>query len=135
MQRQTRARSTHSIGIASAYRTNAEEHAIWSVDCFPKYYQRTSAARGTAVGGAPGERAVQIMVDYFSTRKAPPGFSNHSDGRAVDFKTTQDGTSYTADTSQRAGWRRTWLHRWLVEHAGEFRFHALATEEWHWDFR
>lgn len=59
-------------------------------------------------------------------RKAPPGFSNHSDGRAVDFVTTQAGIRYGASTPQRAAWRRTWLHAWLLRHAAEYRFH-----HWH----
>jgi len=62
MRRQSLARSTHSVGIVSAYRTNAEECTIWTVDCFPKYYERTSAERMKAAGGAHGERAVRITV-------------------------------------------------------------------------
>jgi hypothetical protein len=75
------------------------------------------------------------MVGYFTTRKAPPEFSNHSNGKAVDFMTTQGTVTYTANTSQRAGWRRTWLHRWLLTHAKEYRFYGPESEEWHWDYR
>lgn len=88
-----------------------------------------------APGGRHGAAAVNILVRYYSPRKAPPGFSNHSDGRAVDFVTTQAGVSYGAEGRQRAAWRTTWLHQWLVANAGRFRFHPLASEEWHWDHR
>jgi LAS superfamily LD-carboxypeptidase LdcB len=88
-----------------------------------------------AQGGPHGEEAVRIMVEYFSPRKAPPGFSNHSNGNAVDFMTIQGGITYTANTSQRVGWRKTWLHAWLLEHANQYGFRPLQSEEWHWDFR
>ena len=74
------------------------------------------------------------MVRYFSPRKAPPGFSNHSNGKAVDFTTKEGKVTYTANTSQRAGWRKTWLHGWLLENAEKYGFHPLASEEWLWDF-
>jgi hypothetical protein len=40
-----------------------------------------------------------------------------------------------AKSAQRAGWRSTWLHAWLVQNAATFRFMPLATEEWHWDYK
>jgi hypothetical protein len=135
IRRQDLARSVRSIGVASAYRTNAQERHIWTDICFPKYYKATQTRRAAAVGGPHGDEAVHIMVAYFSSRKAPPGFSNHSNGNAVDFTTTQGSEIYTANTSQRAGWRRTWLHPWLTQNAGRYRFHCLDSEEWHWDFR
>lgn len=135
MKRQDLARTVRSIGITSAYRTNSEEQHIWKFVCFPKYYAATEGRRSAAAGGPHGDRAVRIMVDYFTTRKAPPGFSNHSNGKAVDFMTTQGKATYTANTSQRAGWRGTWLHMWLLKHAKEYRFFALDSEEWHWDYR
>jgi hypothetical protein len=134
MAAQNHARNVRSIGIASAYRSHAYERRIWAQDCFPKYYKETYARRGDAAGGPHGEAAVQIMVRYFSPRKAPPGFSNHSNGKAVDFTTKEGKLTFTANTSQRAGWRKTWLHAWLVANAPKYGFHPLASEEWHWDF-
>jgi hypothetical protein len=133
--RQDLARAVRAIGIASAYRSHAYERRIWTHDCFPKYYRETYARRSEAPGGPHGERAVSIMVRYFSPRKSPPGFSNHSDGKAVDFMTKQGRVTYTANTSQRSGWRKTWLHGWLVENAAKYGFCPLESEEWHWDFR
>jgi len=133
-QHQNAARNVVSIGIGSAYRSHEEETRIWKFQCFPTYYKDTGSARETLVGGAHGNAAVAYLVDYFSGRKAPPGFSNHSDGRAVDFITTEGGKDYGPHGYQRKAWARTWLHLWLVQHAMEYRFHPLATEEWHWDY-
>lgn len=94
MEHQRGARTVQSIEIASAYRASSVEWQIWNMDCFPKNYDRTGHARAKAAGGPPGDTAVAILVQYFSSRKAAPGFSNHSDGRAVDFKTRQGGTTY-----------------------------------------
>jgi hypothetical protein len=130
----TQARNVRSIGIASAYRSHAYERRIWAQDCFPKYYKETYARRLDAAGGPHGDAAVQLLVRYFSPRKAPPGFSNHSNGKAVDFTTREGKVTFTANTSQRAGWRKTWLHAWLVTNAPKYGFHPLASEEWHWDY-
>lgn len=66
--------------------------------------------------------------------KAAPGFSNHSNGTAVDFQTMHGGTDYFANSSQHAGWRATWLHPWLLQNAATYGFKPLASEEWHWDY-
>ena len=51
---------------------------------------------------------------------APPGWSNHQGGTAVDLKTAR-GTNAAYD--------------WLVEHAAEFGFHStVGSEPWHWEF-
>jgi len=135
MTRQNLARKVHSIGVASAYRAFARDKHVWTQDCFPKYYRETYAARAAAPGGLHGDKAVQLMVRYFSPRKAPPGFSNHSNGNAVDFMTKEGRVTFSANTSQRAGWRKTWLHQWLVLNAQSYGFHPLESEEWHWDYR
>lgn len=59
---------------------------------------------------------------------------NHSNGNVVHFQTEQSGTLFQALTEQRAGWRKTWLHSWLIKHAATYRFNPLVTEEWHWDY-
>jgi hypothetical protein len=122
------------IGIVSSYRDPAYDGRIWH-QLFPKYYRETRAHREQLVGGPHGDAAVQYLARYISGRKAAPGFSNHSDGRAVDLTTTEGGVVFGPNTSQRAGWRRTWLHRWLVPNAERYGFNPLATEEWHWDYR
>jgi hypothetical protein len=122
------------IGIASSYRDPAYDGRLWH-QYFPKYYAETRTQRQDLVGGPHGDAAVRLLARYISQRKAAPGFSNHSDGRAVDFTTTEGGVEFGANTAQRVGWRRTWLHRWLVPNAERYGFRPLATEEWHWDHR
>ncbi len=122
------------IGIVSSYRDPAYDGRLWH-QYYPNYYRATQAERAELAGGRHGDAAVRRLARYISQRKAAPGFSNHSDGRAIDFSTTEGGVEFGANTAQRTGWRRTWLHRWLVPNAERYGFHPLTTEEWHWDYR
>jgi murein DD-endopeptidase MepM/ murein hydrolase activator NlpD len=122
------------IGIVSSYRDPVYDGRLWH-QYYPRYYRETQAQRDELVGGPHGDAAVRYLARYISQRKAAPGFSNHSDARAVDFSTTEGGVTFGANTSQRSGWRRTWLHRWLVPNAERYGFYPLASEEWHWDYR
>ena len=128
------AAAASGIGIRSAHRTASEELGIWA-GLFPRYYRDTASRRAAAPGGPHGAAAVAIMVRHYSGRKAAPGFSNHTNGIAVDFTTTQGGTSLGAEESQAAAWMASWLHRWLVSNAATFHFRPLSTEAWHWDYR
>jgi hypothetical protein len=74
------------------------------------------------------------MVTTMISFKAPPGYSNHSNGAAVDFGTMVGAVYLGARSQQRGAWRGSWLHPWLVVHAGTYGFRPLASEEWHWDF-
>lgn len=122
------------IGVASAYRDYAVDERAWK-NSFSKHYAKTQAKRESLPGGAHGDAACAWFVEYLAPIKAPPGFSNHSDGKAVDFSTEDGGTHYGPNTDQRKGWRGTWFHQWLVANAEQYRFHPLASEEWHWDYR
>ncbi|WP_224362372.1 eCIS core domain-containing protein [Hyalangium versicolor] len=122
------------IGVGSAYRGATEELNIWE-RLFPDYYSATQAERTAAPGGEHGPAAVRIMVTHYTSRKAAPGFGNHTNGIAVDFTTVQGGTALGASTAQNALWRASWFHHWLVEHAADFHFQPLATEAWHWEYR
>ena len=123
---------TSAIGIASAYRDYEQDAVAWS-NTFDKHYAKASnqAHMAGLPGGSHGDAAVQWFVDLMAPIKAPPGFSNHSNGLAVDFSTTESGVTYGAYTNRHAEWRRTWL----VANASSYRFNPLASEEWHWDFR
>jgi LAS superfamily LD-carboxypeptidase LdcB len=88
---------------------------------------------GKFAGHEHGPAAQRHMLSTMLPVKAPPGFSNHSNGTAVDFKTSYDGVLYVADTSQHTGWQGTWLHPWLVANARTYGFKPLSSEEWHWD--
>lgn len=69
---------------------------------------------------------------------APPGFSEHSTGYAVDLG---DGAAPTTNLS--AGFETTPAFRWLVQHAARFHFQmsfprgnpqGVSYEPWHWRF-
>lgn len=124
---------TSAIGVGSSYRDYDYDKGLWD-RYYPDYYRATQADRDAAAGGPHGPASVALLARYISPRKAAPGFSNHSNGTAVDFTTMVDGTLLT-DKSPRETWRESWLHAWLVANAGTHHFHALASEEWHWDYR
>jgi hypothetical protein len=127
-----RARNTESIVVHSAYRTMTEDTAAWE-KTFRTHYGK--AMKKNLLGDDPlGPGALRYMVKKLIPLKAPPGYSNHSNGAAVDFGTTFGGIYYKADSSTRLEWRETWLHRWLLANAATFGFKPLASEEWHWDF-
>jgi hypothetical protein len=74
-----------------------------------------------------------MMVKRMRKFKAPAGFSRHTSGVAVDFKTTEDNVVLTADSNQNELWKKTWFHKWLVKNAERFKFKPLSTEAWHWE--
>jgi LAS superfamily LD-carboxypeptidase LdcB len=129
------AKRTTAIGIASAYRDYVQDSRAWS-NTFEKHYEKPeNRTRMEAMsGGRHGDAALEWFIALMSPIKAPPGFSNHSNGLAVDFSTTDGGVHLGPNTNQRAAWRASWLHPWLVANAATYRFHALASEEWHWDW-
>ena len=122
------------IAIASAYRSNATDMWAWR-SAFATYYADTKAEREATAGGAHGKEAAQIMLKQLRAYKAPPGFSNHTNGNAVDFKTTEGGVEHLAKKRHKKIWKKTWLYAWLTANAGNFGFVQLPTEEWHWDFK
>jgi hypothetical protein len=126
---------TTAIGVCSAYRDYNEDATAWS-DTFNKHYDKEGnrVAMEAMPGGRHGDTALQWFIELMAPIKAPPGFSNHSNGLAVDFSTTVSGVTYGADTDRRAQWRGTWLHPWLVANAKTYRFNPLSSEEWHWDW-
>lgn len=128
------AKRTTAMGIASAYRDYTQDSRAWS-NTFDKHYekQENRTRMEAMAGGRHGDAAREWLIALMSPIKAPPGFSNHSNGLAVDFSTTDGGVHLGPNTNQRAAWRASWLHRWLVANASTYRFHALASEEWHWD--
>ncbi len=125
------ARDTASIGVCSGYRDFAYDRKKWN-ETFQKHYDLMLAAHRFR-GDEHGRRAQGHMLKTMLPLKAPPGFSNHSNGTAVDFKTVFGGTLYAADSLQIERWPKTWLYGWLVPNAHNFGFRPLASEPWHWD--
>jgi hypothetical protein len=125
------------VGVASAYRHSNHDRKLWN-SYYPGYLKSTEPARKRAPGGPARRPAVEAFVNFMDGRKAPPGFSNHTRGIAVDFQTQEDGQPLcTTDTSppSRARWLTTWLHHWLAAHAHEHKFYQLKTEEFHWEYQ
>ena len=118
------------IGVGSAYRDPARDLAAWK-NAFAKHYGRTADERAAAVGGPHGDAAVAILVKVMVKKKAVPGFSNHTRGRAVDLVTTQAGVSFGPNSDQTTAWLDTWLHRWLRDHAGAHHIQPCSEEPWH----
>jgi len=126
---------TTAIGVCSAYRDYDGDATAWS-DTFDKHYEKEGnrVTMEAMPGGRHGDTALRWFIELMAPIKAPPGFSNHSNGLAVDFSTTVSGVTYGADTDRRVQWRGTWLHPWLVANAKTYRFNPLSSEEWHWDW-
>jgi LAS superfamily LD-carboxypeptidase LdcB len=122
------------IWIVSAYRDFKYDESKWHGLFKSNYYPKTRAARAALPGGEHGREAVKYLAKHISGKKAPPGFSNHSNGKAVDFGTLEGAVELSANVDQNARWKKAWLHRWLVKRHQEFGFKPLATEAWHWDF-
>lgn len=127
------AAKTKRIGVHSAYRNIEEDTLSWNAS-FKKYYATTRSQREALPGGVHGKRALSVMLRRMISYKAAPGYSNHSNGLAVDFSTTHGGETLKSNTTQRNLWKNAWLYSWLVGNAGTYGFQPLASEEWHWDY-
>jgi D-alanyl-D-alanine carboxypeptidase len=126
---------TAAIGVCSAYRDYNGDATAWS-NTFNKHYDKEGnrVTMEAMPGGRHGDTALRWFIELMAPIKAPPGFSNHSNGLAVDFSTTVSGVTYGADTDKHVEWQGTWLHPWLVANAKTYRFNPLSSEEWHWDW-
>lgn len=125
---------TDSIGVASGYRSAIQDARAWE-RAFPKYFHATSKDR-LATGDEFGRRSVQIFVHHMNGKKAPPGFSGHTQGIAVDLTTREKGNVWTVNSNyeHQVGWQKTWLYMWLVGNAWKHKFYQLKTETWHWEY-
>jgi hypothetical protein len=133
-----------TIGVASAYRTPADDGKAWH-SAFTTHYDDTKSVRDGFATGPHGEEAFRLLLKIMPKAKAAAGFSNHTQGRAVDFCTQEviDGKSQflTAKTSQHELWKKSWFFKWLVAdgNAAKYRFVELSnretTEEWHYDHK
>jgi hypothetical protein len=142
------AEDVRSIGVASAYRTLKEDTAAW-IKAFHTHMQGSKEEREASPGGSLGGEAFHLMLSRMNKKKAPPGFSNHTRGVAVDFSTAQYFVNYGIDrktherlsgvvtlgpsSAQKPLWLKSWLYRWLTENADRWGFTQLKTEEWHWE--
>jgi hypothetical protein len=121
-----------SVGLSSAYRDYDYDAGLWE-RYYPGYYRDTQSDRDALQGGPHGRAAVRLLAHYVGGRKAAPGFSNHSDGKAVDFYTIEGGVRYISDTDTVAQWMTTRFRQWLLAHASRHNCSPLAGEPWHWN--
>jgi zinc D-Ala-D-Ala carboxypeptidase len=114
--------------------------------------QAAAAADGIEIRVLSAFRSIalqkQIFFDVKSERNqsaleraqvsAPPGFSEHSTGYAVDL-----GDGRAPATNLSPSFDQTAAYRWLQEHANRFHFHlsfpqanhqGVSYEPWHWRF-
>jgi hypothetical protein len=134
-----------SIGITSGYRSFEHDSALWHRYFRKKYYPTLYPSLSRLnwwEGGLHGRKAVSDTVAFVGKRKAAPGFSNHTNGIAVDFFTVEGGKTLQAETGHgnkdlkrlNARWEKSWLYRWLDKHRKEYGVHRILTEAWHWEF-
>jgi D-alanyl-D-alanine carboxypeptidase len=123
-----------SIGVASAYRSAREDSGAWERS-FPIYEAATRQDR-LATKDEFGPAALEIIFGFMDGKKAPPGFSGHTHGIAVDLTTTEGGHAWVVKSAydHQVGWQKTWLYTWLVKHALDYGFYQLKTETWHWEY-
>jgi len=127
------AKNAGKLGVYSAYRNIPEDTAAWE-SSFRQYYEETRVKRAAFATGEHGRQALALMTNMMISYKAAPGYSNHSNGLAVDFFTMHKGKKLRAKKAQKAAWSDSWLFAWLQENAPGFEFKNLDTEEWHWDY-
>ena len=128
--------ATSALGVASCYRDSKVDAAAWNAT-FDKHYAKpqNQEKMDALPGGRHGDAAVRFFINLLLPIKAPPGFSNHSNGNAVDFSTTVGKVRLGPNTSQHGQWKASWFHQWLIINAKTYRFNPLASEEWHWDWK
>jgi hypothetical protein len=135
-KKNTSALDTSAIGVASCYRDSRTDEAAWNATFDKHYAKKENQEKMDALpGGRHGDASVRFFINLLLPIKAPPGFSNHSNGNAVDFTTTVQKVRLGPNTSQHRQWKASWFHEWLVDNAKTYRFNPLASEEWHWDWK
>jgi len=128
---------TTTLGATSGYRAMAHQEELWRGYFFGHYYD-TAKERANMKGGPHGPEAVAHMVWYVGQWVAPPGFSNHQNGMAIDLAQEREPgypIRNSRDTSERNKWWKTWLWHWLDTNAKSFKFKNYEKEPWHWDFK
>ena len=123
-----------SIGISNTYRNPATEKIAY-IKAFRNHYNNYLTKLYKNKADRHGPKGVSAMTTRMINKKAPVGFSNHTSGIAVDFKTTEDGLGTLAPSSSHsAKWKKSWFYKWLSTNDTKYKFKKLRTEEWHWDY-
>jgi hypothetical protein len=138
---------TVSLTVTSGYRSSQTQLRLWKqyFSAENGYYDRTRTTRAALPDGPHSDQAVAYMLTPrgkggfgLGGRIAAPGYSNHQNGIAVDLyqvRTTGNAIHNDSDDVSRSRWRASWFHHWLRDHAKQYGFRPLDTEEWHWEYR
>lgn len=115
--------------LAMRQQAGAEGITLLLVSGFRSFDFQLALLRAKLRRGLTIEQVLQV--------NAPPGFSEHHTGRAVDIGAAECPPLEKA-------FDQTAAYRWLRENAGRFRFslsypkdnrHGFAYEPWHWCYR
>jgi hypothetical protein len=131
-----KAHGQRDLIVYTGYRSAAFQLEIWEYR-FPERYRATQAARARLPGGPHGRRAAQHLAAYYAARTAPPGFSLHGRGLAIDFGcVTKEGDWIGSNGSFVRAWKSSYCFRWLSANAGRFGFQLNPNidEPWHWEY-
>jgi hypothetical protein len=129
------AKKVDSIGVRSGYRSPRGDQTAWE-NTFDTVMTNTKDTRAAMKGGELGNEALNYMVEQLIPIKAIPGFSNHTNGIAMDFGTVEEGLGDLGPrTSQKEKWQKSWFYKWLTDHAPGDDWVQLPSEEWHWDYK
>ena len=122
--------------VYTGYRSSLFQLEIWEHH-FPGRYKATAKARARSRGGEHGKAAALLLAQYFGARTAPPGYSLHGRGIAIDFGCiTRDGAWIGSNGSFAKAWKKSFCFRWMKSHAKRFgfRLNESIDEPWHWEF-
>ena len=127
------AKKVTSIGISSTYRDTTREKSAY-LNAFKTHYNGFLSRKFTNIKDRHGAKGLAAMTVQMINKKAPPGFSNHTSGVAIDFKTTESGRTLGPNSSQKALWEKSWFYKWMGDNDSKYGFKRLKTEQWHWDY-
>jgi hypothetical protein len=139
-----------TVKAGNAYRSADWQLETWATKRFPQYYEQATETTDKKTGKkklpliAPddfSESAAKKLAAYIGARFAAPGFSNHQQGLAVDFHTTElfglKPKKLKASFAHRKLWWKSWFWTWLERegNAYKFGFVPYKKEPWHWEYR
>jgi LAS superfamily LD-carboxypeptidase LdcB len=122
--------------VYTGYRSAAFQLEIWEYH-FPGRYRATKRARARARGGPHGDAAALLLAQYFGVRTAPPGYSLHNRGLAIDFGCiTRDGHWIGSNGTFVKAWKKSYCFKWMEANAARFGFRPNENidEPWHWEY-
>ena len=126
--------SQERVGVASTFRHADEQFDDWNNAWYrhARDYMNDKGIEDLSTID-PEE-----LARYIGRAYGTPGYSNHQDGLAIDFRLFLDESKKSKvnnkkrDKAAIAAWETSDLYAWLDDHAEEFRFKPLQGEPWHW---